>query len=127
MESAMPMPATPADAQNAACGCDWTPALAECLAKIFGIAPLSELQWRVISECREEWARRGVVPDLSSIASATHLSCADVESLFPGESPGLPWILAGLAPPTGVARAHNGASPAANHAGLTRRSRGGGR
>lgn len=116
----MPKTVPPPDARGAACGCDWTPSFAECLAKIFGMAPLSELQWRVISECREEWARSGEVPGLARLAAVANLSREELEGLFPGDSPGFPWILAGLTPPAEVARARSATAltPVPNLAGL---------
>lgn len=80
--------------------CEWTPALAECLARIFGIDRLSESHWRVISECREERASRGRTPELSTLAARSHMSVCQLESLFPKGQLALAWILAGIIPPS---------------------------
>jgi sulfur relay (sulfurtransferase) DsrC/TusE family protein len=90
----------PPDLGDAACECDWTPSLAECLARVFGIAPLSEAHWRVISECREEWARSGRVPELSILAERSHMSVGQLEMLFPAGQAAFAWILAGVVPPS---------------------------
>lgn len=88
------------DPLGTANGCDWTPSLAESLARLFGLAPLSELHWRVISECREEWARSGSPPELERLAAVSRLSAAELRSLFPRGLVAFHWILAGLLPPS---------------------------
>jgi len=80
--------------------CEWTPSLAECLARVFGIEVLSESHWRVISECREERASRGRTPELSTLAARSHMSVRQLESLFPRGQIALAWILAGVVPPS---------------------------
>lgn len=87
---------------------EWTPALAECVARVYGIDPLTESHWRVISECREEFARSGKVPQPAQLAALSHLSATALESLFPAGLLSLAWILAGVAPPPG-----SSANPAA--------------
>ncbi|MFA6955890.1 MAG: TusE/DsrC/DsvC family sulfur relay protein [Thermoanaerobaculia bacterium] len=81
---------------------EWTPSLAECVARVYGIDPLSEPHWRVISECREEWARSGVVPEPDRLAALSHLSPAILKSLFPLGQLALAWILAGVVPPASL-------------------------
>lgn len=90
---------------------EWTPSLAECVARVYGIDSLSEPHWRVITECREEWARSGVVPEPERLAALSHLSPAILKSLFPLGQLALAWILAGVVPP---------ASLSAEAAGFTR-------
>lgn len=87
---------------------EWTPSLAECVASVYGIDPLTESHWRVISGCREEFARSGKVPEPAQLAALAHLSARDLESLFPAGLLSLDWILAGVAPPPG-----SSATPAA--------------
>jgi len=84
---------------------EWTPSLAECVARVYGIDPLSERHWRVISECREEWARSGVVPEPERLALISHLSVEALESLFPVGHPELAWIFAGVVPPASLSSA----------------------
>lgn len=79
--------------------CEWTPSLAECLARVFGIDALSEAHWRVISECREERASRGSTPGLETLAARAHMSVAELEALFPAGHTAFAWILAGVIPP----------------------------
>lgn len=78
---------------------EWTPSLAECVARLYGIDPLTESHWRVISECREEFARSGKVPRPAQLAALAQLSEGGLESLFPAGLVSLAWILAGVAPP----------------------------
>lgn len=78
---------------------EWTPSLAECVARVYGIDPLTEAHWRVISECREDFARSGKVPQPAQLAAVAQLSARDLESLFPAGLLSLAWILAGVAPP----------------------------
>lgn len=84
---------------EAARECEWTPSLAECLAQVFGIGPLSASHWRVISECREERASHGRTPELATLAARAHMSVPQLESLFPTGQTVLVWILAGVEPP----------------------------
>ncbi|MHB0972491.1 MAG: TusE/DsrC/DsvC family sulfur relay protein [Thermoanaerobaculia bacterium] len=79
---------------------EWTPSLAECVARVYGIDALTESHWRVISECREEWAVTGRSPGPEEVATLSHLSVAELESLFPPGQLSLLWILAGVAPPS---------------------------
>jgi len=78
---------------------EWTTTLADCIARVYGIDPLTEVHWRVISECREEWAGSGKAPDVERLAARSHLSVADLRALFPPGQSDLAWILSGLIPP----------------------------
>ncbi|MCM2315654.1 MAG: TusE/DsrC/DsvC family sulfur relay protein [Thermoanaerobaculia bacterium] len=82
---------------------EWTPSLAECVARVYGIDPLTESHWRVISACREEFAKSGEVPQPARLATLAQLSERELESLFPAGLLSLAWILAGVAPPPGSA------------------------
>lgn len=86
--------------REAGCECEWTPVLAECLARVFGIGVLSESHWRVIGECREEQASHGRPPDLRTLAAHSAMSVPQLESLFPEGQAALAWILAGIVPPS---------------------------
>lgn len=96
----MTSPAADPPAKSETDECEWTPSLAECLAEVFGIDILSELHWRVISECREERANRGGAPDLATLAARSHMTVRQLESLFPEGEAALAWILAGVVPPS---------------------------
>lgn len=91
---------------------EWTPSLAECVARVYGIDPLSEPHWRVISECREEWARSGVVPEPERLAALSHLAPAILKSLFPLGQLALAWILAGVVPPASLSATSVSPAPA---------------
>ena len=80
---------------------EWTPSLAECVARVYGIDTLTESHWRVISECREEFARSGKVPQPAQLAALAQLSARDLEALFPVGLLSRAWILADVAPPPG--------------------------
>jgi tRNA 2-thiouridine synthesizing protein E len=78
----------------------WTPEMAEEIAREVGIAPLTERHWKVITCCREDAAREGRSPGLRRIAELSGVDSKELYRLFP-ENPGnLVARIAGLPNPT---------------------------
>jgi TusE/DsrC/DsvC family sulfur relay protein len=78
----------------------WTPQVAEELAKDAGVAPLTERHWKVIAFCREDAARQGQSPGLRRIAKLSGVEMKELYRLFP-QGPGkLAARIAGLPKPT---------------------------
>jgi TusE/DsrC/DsvC family sulfur relay protein len=78
----------------------WTPELAEALARESGIAPLSERHWKVITFCREDAAREGQSPGLRRIAKLSGVDMKELYRLFPKGPGKLASRVAGLPKPT---------------------------
>lgn len=85
---------------------EWTPEIAEKAAAAAGIPTLTADHWTLISHCREDAARRGIVADLERLSALTGLTQTRIRQLFPGNSGALVARIAGLpaaevAPATG--------------------------
>jgi tRNA 2-thiouridine synthesizing protein E len=78
----------------------WTPALAESLARSAGIARLTPRHWKVILCCRETMAREGTPPSLERIARLAGLGPFDLARLFPRSTGESVARLAGMPRPT---------------------------
>ena len=78
----------------------WTPEIAEEIAKAMGIAPLSERHWKVITFCREDAAREGQSPGLRRIAMLSGVGIKELYQLFPKGPGKLAARIAGLPKPT---------------------------
>jgi TusE/DsrC/DsvC family sulfur relay protein len=78
----------------------WTPEIAEEIAKAAGIAPLTERHWKVIAFCREDAAREGQSPGLRRIAKLSGVEIKELYRLFPTGPGKLAARLAGLPKPT---------------------------
>jgi tRNA 2-thiouridine synthesizing protein E len=74
----------------------WTPEIAEALARRAGIAALTDLHWKIIALCREEAARRGRTPDARSLSSLSGLDIGELRQLFSDEPARLAARVAGL-------------------------------
>ncbi len=78
----------------------WTPQVAEELAKDAGVAPLTERHWKVITFCREDAARQGQSPGLRRIAKLSGVEMKELYRLFPKGPGKLAARIAGLPKPT---------------------------
>jgi len=78
----------------------WTPEIAEEIAKEVGLAPLTERHWKVITFCREDAAREGQSPGLRRIAKLSGVDMKELYQLFPKGPGKLAARLAGLPKPT---------------------------
>jgi tRNA 2-thiouridine synthesizing protein E len=79
----------------------WTPALAESLARDTGVAPLTERHWKVITFCREDAAREGQPPGLRRISKLSGVDMKELYKLFPKGPGKLAARIAGLPKPQG--------------------------
>jgi tRNA 2-thiouridine synthesizing protein E len=79
----------------------WTPELAEHLARETGIGALGERHWRVITFCREDAAREGQPPGLRRIAKLSGVDMKELYRLFPKGPGKLAARIAGLPKPLG--------------------------
>lgn len=77
---------------------EWTPELAEILARDSGIA-LGERHWKVLSACREDAARAGRTPELRRIARLSGVDLDELHRLFPQGPETLVARIAGLPRP----------------------------
>lgn len=66
---------------------EWTPDIAEELARLAGIA-LTERHWKVIEFCRRDAAEQGTSPGLRRITSQTGVPTKELYQLFP-KGPGI--------------------------------------
>jgi TusE/DsrC/DsvC family sulfur relay protein len=80
---------------------EWTPAVAEEIAKESGITPLSEKHWQVITFCREDAAREGQPPGVRRIAKLSGVEMKELYQLFPKGPGKLASRIAGLPKPQG--------------------------
>ncbi len=80
---------------------DWTPALAEALARESGIDLLTEDHWKVITFCREDAAQRGEPPGLRRISKLSGVGMKELYQLFPKGPGKLAARIAGLHKPHG--------------------------
>jgi len=74
----------------------WTPAIAEALAREAGLLPLTTRHWRVITVCREEAARTGRSPRAAQLAKLAGLVPGELAELFPKTPEMLAARVAGL-------------------------------
>jgi tRNA 2-thiouridine synthesizing protein E len=77
---------------------EWTPELAEAIAKEVGIT-LTPEHWAVLTFCREDYARQGQSPGLRRITQQTKISTKDLYRLFPKGPGKLAARIAGLPKP----------------------------
>lgn len=82
-------------------GSEWTPAIAEEIAKETGVAPLGEKHWQVITFCREDAAREGQPPGVRRIAKLSGVDMKQLYQLFPKGPGKLASRIAGLPKPQG--------------------------
>jgi TusE/DsrC/DsvC family sulfur relay protein len=80
---------------------EWTPEVAEEIARSVGIDPLTERHWAVIEFCRKDAAEKGEPPGVRRITKQTDVSMKEIYSLFP-KGPGiLAAKISGLTKPKG--------------------------
>lgn len=79
---------------------EWTPDLAEILARRSGIPSLTERHWRVLTCCREDAARTGRIPTLHRLIGLTGVSLVELYRLFPPTPETLVVQIAGLPEPS---------------------------
>ena len=77
----------------------WTPEVAERLAKESGISPLTERHWQVITYCREDFAREKQSPGLRRISKNSGVDMKELYQLFPKGPGKLAARVAGLPKP----------------------------
>lgn len=78
---------------------EWTPEVAELLARSAGIDRLTDKHWKVLALCREEAARGGCLSDLGEISKLAGMDEARLHELFPGDPARLVARIAGLPRP----------------------------
>ena len=79
----------------------WTPEIAEELARESGIPVLTPQHWRVIRYCREDSAREGAPPGLRRISKHSGVETKELYQLFPRGPGKLAARIAGLPKPQG--------------------------
>ena len=80
---------------------EWTPGVAEEIAKETGISPLNDKHWQVITFCREDAAREGQPPGVRRIAKLSGVEMKELYQLFPKGPGKLAARIAGLPKPQG--------------------------
>jgi tRNA 2-thiouridine synthesizing protein E len=80
---------------------DWTPQIAEVLAKEIGIDKLAEDHWKVIKFSREDFKEKGEAPTLRRITKAGGVPTKNLYQLFPKGPAKKVALVAGLGKPTG--------------------------
>ena len=79
----------------------WTPEIAEEVAREVGIGNLSELHWKVITFCREDAAKQGQPPGLRRISKLSGVNMKELYQLFPKGPGKLAAKVSGLPKPQG--------------------------
>lgn len=82
----------------------WDEQLAEWLARVDGIGPLSEQHWRIIWHLREHYERFGSFPVARLVCRANHLERHSIQTLFSGCREA--WRISGLPDPGEEAKAY---------------------
>ena len=78
---------------------EWTPDVAESIAREVGIDQLNDKHWQVITFCREDAATQGQAPGLRRIAKQSGVSMKELYKLFPKGPGKLAARIAGLPKP----------------------------
>lgn len=79
----------------------WTPAIAEEIAREAGVGPLNEKHWQVLTFCREDAAREGQPPGVRRVAKLSGVDMKQLYALFPKGPGKLAARIAGLPKPQG--------------------------
>lgn len=79
----------------------WTPEIAEMLAKQEGIEQLTPEHWKIIEYCRQVGLASGKAPTLRQITTGTGISTKDLFALFPKGPAKKVARIAGLGKPEG--------------------------
>jgi tRNA 2-thiouridine synthesizing protein E len=77
----------------------WTPEVAEAIARESGLDSLSAEHWKVITFCREDAAREGQPPGLRRISKLSGVGTRDLYKLFPKGPGKLAARISGLSKP----------------------------
>jgi tRNA 2-thiouridine synthesizing protein E len=80
---------------------EWTPQIAEILAREEGIDPLTERHWQVIRFVRDEFQRSGESPTLRTINKKSGVETKELYELFPKGPAKKVARIAGLGKPKG--------------------------
>ena len=91
-------------------GSQWTPEVAEHLARNAGIDRLTDRHWKVIALCREDAARQRRQPGMRRLSRLVHYGADDLERLFLERASQLVPRIAGLSKPSEDASNPNKAS-----------------
>jgi tRNA 2-thiouridine synthesizing protein E len=84
----------------------WSGALADEIAQLDGLAPLTNRHWKVIHHVRDRYYSVGGLPTMRLLCRTTRLSKQDVKQLF-GNCRAI-WRIAGLPNPGEEAKAYFG-------------------
>ena len=79
----------------------WTPEVAEVIARDVGIAALTPEHWKVITFCREDTAHEGQPPGLRRISKLSGVGTKELYALFPKGPGKLAARISGLSKPQG--------------------------
>ena len=82
----------------------WSREVAESIARMDGIGPLTDRHWRIIRHLRERYERFGALPVARLVCRANHLDRHSIERLFGGCREA--WRVAGLPDPGEEAKAY---------------------
>ncbi len=77
----------------------WTPEIAEEIARETGVGPLNERHWAVLTFCREDAAQQGTPPGLRRISKLAGVQMKELYTLFPKGPGKLAARIAGLPKP----------------------------
>lgn len=80
---------------------DWNKEIAQTLAAEIGIAPLTDMHWKVIEFCRDDFRAQGEAPTLRRITQAGGVPTKELYQLFPKGPAKKVAYIAGLKKPTG--------------------------
>ena len=80
---------------------EWTPQVAEALARAAGIDPLTDKHWQVIEFCRKDAEEQGQPPGLRRISKLSGINMKELYQLFPKGPGKLAARVSGLPKPQG--------------------------
>jgi len=83
---------------------EWSEDVAEEIAKLDGLGPLTLTHWQIICYLRESWIGRHALPSVSHTCHLVGCSAMCLEQLFHGTREA--WRIAGLPDPGEEARAY---------------------
>jgi TusE/DsrC/DsvC family sulfur relay protein len=63
-------------------GSQWTPEVAEHVARLSGIDSLTDRHWKVIALCREDAARQRRQPGMRRLSRLVHYDAVELDRLF---------------------------------------------
>ena len=81
-------------------GSQWTPEVAENLARAAGIDALTDRHWKVIALCREDAARQHRQPGMRRLSRLAHYGTDELDRLFLERASQLVPRIAGLSKPS---------------------------